>query len=61
DQRASRAFAAELLVPQSALIEDLDTDDASLEEIERLAAKYQVSTRVIENQLQNQGITVLPE
>lgn len=61
DQRASRAFAAELLAPQSALIEDLDTDDASLEEIERLAAKYQVSTRVIENQLQNQGITVLPE
>lgn len=62
-QKASRAFAAELLAPRSDIVAEiglvgLNFDDANLK-IEQLAKKYEVSDRVIELQLHNAGISVV--
>ena len=51
-QKAQRSFAAELLCPWHAIEDDFEAgfDDA---DIERVAAQFQVSERVVENQLDN--------
>ncbi len=51
-QKAQRAFAAELLCPWHAIEDDFEDgfDDA---DIERVAAQFQVSERVVENVLDN--------
>ncbi|MCI0642713.1 MAG: hypothetical protein L0Y72_03560 [Gemmataceae bacterium] len=60
DQQASRAFAAELLAPQAALVaEASSTVDQST--VEKLAAHFDASTVVIERQLENAGVTVVDE
>jgi hypothetical protein len=58
-QKASRAFAAEFLAPQSELAErcqgsEFNPDDAD-KLVRSLADEYDVSTRVVELQLQNAG------
>jgi Zn-dependent peptidase ImmA (M78 family) len=60
DQQASRAFAAELLAPQAALISRApgNTDRAKVEE---LAREFDVSQVVIANQLENAGATLVDE
>jgi hypothetical protein len=61
DQRASRAFAAELLAPQARLVMDFNRDAWSQdrgEYIQQLANDYRVSTMVIRHQLENSGIDV---
>jgi Zn-dependent peptidase ImmA (M78 family) len=61
DQQASRAFAAELLVPRDAILDRCapDTNSQELDNIlATLAGEYQVSTKVIEHQLENSGISV---
>lgn len=61
DQKASRAFAAELLAPQTALVSRLD-DVTSSEElndaVQQLATEYGVSVKVVEHQLENAGFTL---
>lgn len=57
DQKASGAFAAELLAPQEALAEQISTV-ATATGIQRLADEFTVSSQVIERQLQNAGISV---
>ena len=55
DQQASRAFAAELLAPAEALrhlVDERNTDES----IANLAQEFNVSTWVIEHQLENHGI-----
>ena len=61
DQQASRAFAAELLAPQAALVARLesatkgqDSDDV----IRSLAKEYRVGELVVEHQLANAGISL---
>lgn len=59
EQQASRAFAAELLAPKKALAAEVgsDMDDAECVQIlERLAEDYNVSTLVVQRQLENQGV-----
>lgn len=56
DQKASRAFAAELLAPQRALSAMVASPIADQEVIERLSGEFQASTFVIERQLENAGI-----
>jgi hypothetical protein len=59
DQKASRAFAAELLAPQRALANKMSkSTTAGREEIEAMSKAFAASTRVIEKQLENAGITV---
>jgi hypothetical protein len=55
DQRASRAFAAELLAPAAVLRADI-ADEVSDEVIDDLASKFHVSSWVIEHQLANQYV-----
>ena len=55
DQRASRAFAAELLAP-AAVLRTAIADQLSDELIDDLASKFNVSSWVIEHQLANQDI-----
>ena len=57
EQKASRAFAAELLAPQRALAERISTSGADSDAIESLSREFKVSTFVIENQLENAGIS----
>jgi hypothetical protein len=52
-QRASRAFAAELLAPQQALLTRLHGRRADEQDLDDLARKYEVSALVIEKQLEN--------
>jgi len=56
DQRASRAFAAELLAPAAAVRTEIADDEISDELIDDLAGKFNVSSWVIEHQLANQDI-----
>lgn len=56
DQKASRAFAAELLAPQSALRSKSLASPVDRETVEDLSVEFAVSERVIENQLENAGI-----
>jgi Zn-dependent peptidase ImmA (M78 family) len=60
DQQASRAFAAELLAPRAAL-SARTTERADHAEVEQLAQEFLVSTKVIENQLENAGVVVVDE
>ncbi len=55
DQRASRAFAAELLAPAAAL-RSLVGDNISTEQIDDLATDFNVSSSVIEHQIANHRI-----
>jgi hypothetical protein len=55
DQRASRAFAAEVLAPAKVLRAQVG-DSASMDDVDRLADEYGVSSWVIERQLVNHGI-----
>jgi len=57
DQQASRAFAAELLAPQAALLDEAarNTEDNDTL-VSTLASRYRVSARVIEYQLENAGV-----
>jgi hypothetical protein len=57
DQKASRAFAAELLAPRHALAERIPASGADSEAIESLSREFKASTLVIENQLENGGIS----
>jgi hypothetical protein len=56
DQKASRAFAAELLAPQRALVTRLATTAADLQTVETLSTEYGASSMVIEKQLENAGV-----
>jgi hypothetical protein len=55
DQRASRAFAAELLAPAPALRDEV-RGAVSQSKVQELAGKYKVSMKVIEHQLKNHQI-----
>ena len=61
DQRASRAFAAELLAPQAALQARLTSNDATDADILNLSVEFQVSTEVIRRQLENAGVRILED
>jgi Zn-dependent peptidase ImmA (M78 family) len=52
-EKIERAFAAEFLAPADGVSRLLD-DDSSDQALERAAHHYQVSTRVIEHQVENQ-------
>ena len=58
DQKASRAFAAELLAPQCALRNKALASPVDRETVEKLRDEFVVSERVIENQLENAGISL---
>jgi len=60
DQQASRAFAAELLVPRETLMART-RERADHAAVEALAREFVVSTRVIENQLENAGVAIVDE
>ncbi|QEH36315.1 hypothetical protein OJF2_48760 [Aquisphaera giovannonii] len=55
DQKASRAFAAELLAPQRALMARLADDLADAQFIDQAAGEFQVSSMVVQRQLENAG------
>jgi hypothetical protein len=61
DQKASRAFAAELLAPRSALAERISPSGADSAAIESLSREFKASTIVIEHQLENAGISLASE
>ncbi len=61
DQKASRAFAAELLAPRAMLAERVESGLADEETVDSLSEDYRVSTRVVKNQLQNCGIALAEE
>jgi Zn-dependent peptidase ImmA (M78 family) len=52
-QQCNRAFAAEFLAPAYLIQRQLSGDDISSEEVEELAAVFQVSTFVIDHQIRN--------
>lgn len=58
DQKASRAFAAELLSPQKALASRVENLAADRDTIERLSREFNASTIVIERQLENAGVSL---
>ncbi len=58
DQQASRAFAAELLIPQQAIKNRISHSVADQSLIIALASEYVVSTFVVERQLQNMRIPI---
>jgi Zn-dependent peptidase ImmA (M78 family) len=60
DQQVSRAFAAELLAPQTALIARV-SGNVDHSKVEELAKEFVVSTVVIEKQLRNAGATLVDE
>lgn len=55
-QKANRAFAAELLAPANEVAARLPGTEVSREEVADLAEEFEVSSFVIENQLQNHGL-----
>ena len=61
DQKASRAFAAELLAPRSALAERIAASYADSDAIESLSREFRASTIVIEHQLENAGVSLSSE
>ncbi len=61
DQKASRAFAAELLAPQQALAARVSNREVDSQIIQELSTQYVASTMVIEQQLKNAGVAVSPE
>jgi Zn-dependent peptidase ImmA (M78 family) len=56
DQKASRAFAAEFLAPQQALISRLAKSTADRLTVRKLSMEFLASTYVIERQLENAGV-----
>jgi hypothetical protein len=60
DQQASRAFAAELLAPRAALTA-CTSEPAERQAVGLLAQEFNVSTKVIENQLENAGVATVDE
>ena len=56
DQKASRAFAAEFLAPQQALISRLSRSTADPLTVRKLSREFRASTYVIERQLENAGV-----
>ncbi len=60
-QKASRAFAAELLAPQSEILDRWERGDQSPAQIEGLAREFDVSGKVIEHQLQNAGACAMDD
>ena len=56
DQKASRAFAAELLAPQQALINRLSRISADPLTVKELSTEFCASSYVIERQLENAGV-----
>lgn len=58
DQKASRAFAAELIAPRHALLARLSESHADSATIESLSREFNASTLVIEKQLENAGVTL---
>ncbi|OJW18885.1 MAG: hypothetical protein BGO49_17695 [Planctomycetales bacterium 71-10] len=58
DQKASRAFAAELLAPRDALLDRLAGSVAGPEAIDRLSREFQVSPLVVQMQLKNAGVEI---
>jgi hypothetical protein len=61
DQKASRAFAAELLAPQHALTSRVASSPVDHQTVEELSREFQTSTFVVEKQLENAGIGLLYE
>jgi hypothetical protein len=61
EQKASRAFAAELLAPRWALAQRISASGADSDAIESLSREFKASTIVIENQLENAGISLSGE
>lgn len=61
DQKASRAFAAELLAPRQALRESVVSDTVNAETVDQLSDRFNVSAIVIEKQLENSGVPVFVE
>ena len=57
DQKASRAFAAELIAPQHALVKRIPTNVVDETLLKSLSREFNASTIVIEKQLQNAGIS----
>jgi hypothetical protein len=59
DQKASRAFAAELLAPRAELLERVETLESSDDPdrfLQDLADEYEVSRKVVDHQLENAGM-----
>ncbi|MHB1558181.1 MAG: hypothetical protein ACYC61_12020 [Isosphaeraceae bacterium] len=56
DQKASRAFAAELLAPRRGLLDRLPGSTADPETVESLGKEFQASNYVIQLQLGNAGV-----
>lgn len=61
DQKASRAFAAELLAPRQEILNAIQESVVDMEVIENLAQQFQVSSLVIERQLENAGVAVVTD
>ena len=57
-QKASRAFAAELLAPQDGIARRIESSPVDRDTIENLSSIYDTSTMVIARQLENAGITL---
>ena len=60
EQRASRAFAAELLVPAESLAEKIGSRVFE-EDIHKLADRFQVSPFVVKHQIENHGLASLTD
>ncbi len=58
DQKASRAFAAELLAPRAALQSRITTDEVDDDTVDDLGHYFRVSSLLIRRQLSNAGISV---
>jgi hypothetical protein len=58
DQKASRAFAAEFLAPRDALLNRLAGSTADSEARGNLEQEFQVSSYVIQRQLENAGVPI---
>ena len=58
DQKASRAFAAELIAPQRALVARVSGSRADFAKVESLSREFKASTIVIEKQLENAGVSI---
>ena len=58
-QRASRAFAAELLAPAGALRQRIHGDRVSGREVARLAEEFLVDNELIERQIENHTIAAV--
>jgi hypothetical protein len=58
DQKASRAFAAELIAPQRALVARVSGSRADFATVESLSREFKASAIVIEKQLENAGVSV---